>query len=530
MSKKIVFYATAFIASLIFSIVSFNDANAAEVNFSSEPTMSAISAEPVVYSTNNFDYTDGYFDSNPNSYALYRQDTYGVTSTSDVAKIHDNNLKTYVKAGASSGGEDTFFEIKLTTALSINAFYVSSYYAKIGFYDQNGTLIYTYANSTQSSKTGRYISFSSKSKVKYIKFYNAVDKGYWSYIYEFELFEKVSIYTPISDINAEITETTAKLTWEIPVGIESDLDHISLNDKNIKKVTSYTLDNLTPDTDYVAKFDLVFSDGVIVTTEYNFKTKKPEIPQNVYDLTATATHKSVELTWKSKESNVQYAIYRSKKSTFSLFNSSGGDKIATTKNLTYIDDKVSADTNYSYTVTSVKPEYDLESDGTTVTIKTDDKPKTPELDVTAPQKDKNGDWLIEWTEPNSGKVKVLIDDVLYKTVDASDLKIVIPNNKMVLDFWGNPKVTLVHVTEDGTEQTPVNPKDTDNPFGGNTNLAEKGLSSDNLLKYGVGLFTLIAMFVLLSLAFKVAHKLIKMKRGSIGGGDKYVTKSFDRRS
>jgi len=297
------------------------------------------------------------------------------------------------------------------------------------------------------------------------------------------------------------------------VGVRTDAD------------TSYKFSNLESETKYTyqvkGKFGDLFTDKVTV----NFTT--PEGDKEVTNLNATATAQEVSLVWKMPVyKNLDVArIYRQKEDTgmiarfFSFFAAeSKYEPIFETNGTTFKDLTVKADKEYTYKVTTVD-KLGNETDGKTVVIKT----KKMAVSGGGIETDENGDYVITWTSPTSGKIKVLVGGEQYAIVAASDKKIVIPKEKMKFDLFGKPDVKLVPVDDDGTEGEITKPgTGGSGGSGGGGGLGEivgggeisKILNPENVLKGGVQLLAVIGGFVLLGLAFRVVPKLVRMIRNA----------------
>ncbi len=136
------------------------------------------------------------------------------------------------------------------------------------------------------------------------------------------------------------------------------------------------------------------------------------------------------------------------------------------------------------------------------------------------EKDPNEDYVITWTNPITGKMKVLVGGKQYAIVPASDKKIVIPKDKMVFDLIGNPDVQLVPIDENGNEGIPSKPGGSGVGNGGGIGDIVGGgevgkvVNPENTLKGGVELLKVIGGFILLGLSFLVVPRLIKLIRNS----------------
>lgn len=241
--------------------------------------------------------------------------------------------------------------------------------------------------------------------------------------------------------------------------------------------------------------------------------------KEVSNLKAVATEKEVSLTWNMPSyQNLEFArIYRQKEGA-SMFarifkNESTYEPLFETNGTSFKDLTVKADTSYNYKVTTVDTK-GKETDGKIITVKT----KQTNVSGGGILKDENGDYLIKWTSPTTGKIKVLVGGVLYATVNAADQQIIIPKDKMKFDLIGNPDVQLIPVDENGNEGNPSKPGG-GGGIGDIVGGATVGdiLNPGNLLKIGMQLLALIGGFVLLGLAFRVVPKIVRMIRTAFTG-------------
>lgn len=284
-----------------------------------------------------------------------------------------------------------------------------------------------------------------------------------------------------------------------------------------QSIVSSTIKDLQSDTDYTFYVKYTFNGDVALNTTIKFRTLTPN--REVSNLVASSTAVEVNLKWKMPDyQNLDVArIYRQKNDAgmfAKMFRSASTyEPIFETNGTSFKDLTVKADTEYTYKVTTVDTS-DNETEGKTV------KTRTKKMSVSGggTEKDENGDYVITWTSPTTGKIKVLVGGKQYAIVSASDKKIVIPKSKMVFDIIGNPDVQLIPIDDDGNEGIPSKPggNGTGNGGGigdivGGGDLAEV-LNPENTIKNGVQLLAVVGAFVLLGLAFRVVPKLVKMIR------------------
>lgn len=193
---------------------------------------------------------------------------------------------------------------------------------------------------------------------------------------------------------------------------------------------------------------------------------------------------------------------------FSLFAVAHADDthklIFTTNGDFWIDHTVVQNSKYQYKISTVDTDNKV-SNGVLLDI------KTPELTIKDPvidgNKDNKDDFVISWSSPTKGKIKVLVGGKLYKEVDAAVGSITIPYKDMSFNIMGDPDVKLVPVDIDGTEGKTDKPKDVDE--------ITLDIKATDILSIGAGLFWLISAFVLIPLAFLIVPKIINLVRQSV---------------
>lgn len=238
--------------------------------------------------------------------------------------------------------------------------------------------------------------------------------------------------------------------------------------------------------------------------------------KEVSDLSATSSEKDVSLTWRMPDyKNLDFArVYRKKveKGMFArMFKPADTyEALFETNGNTFKDLTVKADTQYEYKVTTVDTKGN-ETNGKIISIKT----KQITVSGGGTEKDENGDYVITWTTPTTGKIKVLVGGKEYAIVPAEDKKIVIPKDKMKFDLIGLPDVKLIPIDEDGNEGVPSKPGGS----GGMGDVVGGGsvgeiINTANLLDVVMKLLFLISGFVLLALAFEVVPAFVKMIRAA----------------
>lgn len=332
----------------------------------------------------------------------------------------------------------------------------------------------------------------------------------------------------ISNLNAEPGENDVSFTYYLP--IDSDFSHLKVlrnNEVIAENVTTSTFidSELNPETTYEYRFISVDhkgneSSGVIksVTTDAEFIPLK-----DVTDVNVETNYNRVDLSWNLPKSTEFHHvnIYRDEvveepnflEKLFLGVAVSAADeptKIFETNGTYFNDLTVQPETTYEYKLTSESTTGD-ETEGVTVQAITLEEPE-PELDGGGYTEDENGDYLYKWTSPTNGQVKVLINGTEYKTVDASLKELLIPKEDMKYDFFGNPDVKLVPISESGKEGPAEKPEPADSA---SNNLNEPFTVKD-LIGTGVNLLWVVGPFLLFGLSFILAKKFVIMLLKSLG--------------
>lgn len=275
-----------------------------------------------------------------------------------------------------------------------------------------------------------------------------------------------------------------------------------------KATTVFQLNFLEPETEYTYFYSVTYKNGE--SSDYiafNFKTDLAD--REIINLKATAKYDEVALEWTMPKHSVEkVVIYRKKSGELKSFmkslfaDASGFTSLFETNGTSFKDLSVSADTQYTYKLTTV--ENANETRGKEVTI------KTPKIQAIGggTNPDGNGNYTVSWEKPIVGQMQVWIGGKLYKTVPAADKKIVIPAKDMKFDVIGNLDVKLVPITPDGKEGVPTSP----GAPGGSGGIGD--INVRKLLEVAVALLTIVGGFVLLGLAFRVVPKLIHTIRAA----------------
>lgn len=324
----------------------------------------------------------------------------------------------------------------------------------------------------------------------------------------------------VTDLTLTAAGSSVILSWTNPT--DEDFSHVRIYRNSVSLAnditdTTYTDDTIKTNVNYSYRVVTIDKKG----NQSNGVTGTIMVAgTNVYNVRAQAkSYDKVDISWKNpaREDFEIVTIYRKKKETgimpavFSLFtNDDNSDytQLFQTNGTIFNDMTVAADTAYTYKLTATLAD-DTVSDGVTVDVKT---PKSvvagggSELDA-----DTN-EYVITWTSPVVGQIKVLIANVEYAIVPAANKEIRIPAASMVLDFLGRPDVKLVPIDDSGKEGTPSTPGG--NGGGMGTIIGGSGadavLNAPNLLGGGVALLKLVGLFVILGLAFYLVNKLISL--------------------
>lgn len=273
-----------------------------------------------------------------------------------------------------------------------------------------------------------------------------------------------------------------------------------------KDATSYNFTNLNPNTSYAVKVVSKFIDGYSSTGQT--ATAKTTIPvEDVADLQADAKYDRVKLSWTRPNSEFfsHVKIYRKNVERKSFWDqlfgttavsaettSDGYTPMFETNGTYWTDLTVTPETTYSYKVTSVNIEGN-ESQGVTIETTTPSEP-VPVLAGVATTQNENGDYIVTWTSPAKGTVKLLIEGREYAQVDAATKQIVVRKEDMKTDFFGAYAATLIPIGEYGTKGQAVNVPS----LGGKIDFP---LSFQDFMETTISILAWVAPFILLSLVF-----------------------------
>lgn len=432
---------------------------------------------------------------NPSSFFGFNSD--------ELVKVTDNDLDSGVRFG--SAPYYLVYNLENPTDLS-HVFIKSSDYFVLYFYDPSGRQIgdYVRVRSTIGQKFNLNIL-----NVKSIKVH---PNSYGYTLFELDVYPQADTISPseVSDLVAtEIGSDYFSISWNNPedndfIGNEIYINNV-LKATLDKTQTSYTFSDLSPNTSYTVKvisFDNSnnYSNAVTIT----IKTLVPS-PKEVRDLKADTKYDRIKLSWIRPEDeffshvNIYRKVVEDESFFDQLFGSSSVSAATTSDGYTpmfetngtyWTDLTVDPDTTYSYKVTSENIE-GKESEGVTIEATTPPEP-LPTMNGVSTRQDENGDYVVTWTSPTTGKVKVLIDGNEYATIDAATQKIIIPKEDMKLNFFGGYDARLVPISEKGTEGKSVQV-----PVVGETKV-NPPFSFEEFMQTVISLLAWAAPFILLS--------------------------------
>lgn len=353
-----------------------------------------------------------------------------------------------------------------------------------------------------------------------------------------------------------ITDKSAEL---YVAALIPNYDHIYIYDKDDKLIHQqpitgmvayrHQLKDLQQDTSY--KYFVQVKHGSVLSDKLQIAFKTPRTETEVGNLQGRNEGESVVLSWINPTYNdfKWVKIYRKKEEEpapkakffgFGMMTASaaaGYNPMFKFDGQNWQDLTVEAATTYEYKVTTMDATESNETDGKTVKVKTlppkiggselaggEDKKNadgTPELDAEGnPIKE---DFVIKWSTPTKGKVKVMVGGQEYTTVQASQQQVTIPYSDMQYDGLGNPQVQLIPIADNGTTGQTAQPPP---PSGGTIgNVVGSGASAavnaNNLLQISLGLLAKVALFILLGMAFMLVPKLIRIIYYALTGKDSY---------
>lgn len=389
MIKKILFYVAAFAVSLVFA----SNVYAAEPVYDIKPSsIPLVSSEPTVFSY--ADYSDGLMDKK--KYVLSGE----IFPSYDFDLAFDNDLSTFTKIFGTKNKINIVFD----NNVDLRSYFIravpsesTDLTVRVWFhaFDENGNSLNKSSTSNLTSLIESYRDLKIDN-VKKIEVYTSSTIPI--NLYELEFFGSQIIYLPLTDFGIDVTDTTARINWKLPVS--SYLDHINVNGIDVGKSVSYLFKDLQPDTEYVFDFDAVYKDGTVVKTNYAFKTDKPKDiipPSEVTDFKGDSDKTFVDLSWSlpTDEDYEKLLLYRDNVLIKTL-----------TTETNYKDEKLNEDTTYKYKIITVDKTGN-KSEGKTITVltkftQTNLPPEQP-LGLTAKPLSKGV--KLSWKNPSSGSVK-----------------------------------------------------------------------------------------------------------------------------
>lgn len=430
--------------------------------------------------------------------------------TDSISNLYDNDINTGI-----SCANNTFVRITFDKPIKIK-------YAKIFQSTRGSRQSEFYVGQDGKKRLIRYLdskvenNISINSDVNYIEIRNPSTQ--WN-IMELEVYSDEYFYLPVESLSASISFDHVVLSWLNPNSIDFELVEVYENGvfkKNVLNPLNTTkIDQLKPNTDYAFKAIAVYKDGG-KSIERTVNVRTDDLPEDleleVINLKATTKHDRVDLSWTIANPEVlqHVNIYREeiKETETGLVNNllfgrtvkaSSKTKIFETNGTYFNDLTVKPESKYEYTLTT-QTTFGTESEGVSIMAVTKSIP-LPEIEGGGYEEQENGDYLFSWTSPTTGQVKVLIDGQEYKTVDASLKQILIPAADMKYDLLGNPKVSLVPISESGKEGKPKK------PGSGSIAGTELPFGPTELLKSTFGLLGVLGPFILLVLAIYLVPKI-----------------------
>ncbi|MGD6940955.1 hypothetical protein ACQCT6_02805 [Cytobacillus gottheilii] len=374
--------------------------------------------------------------------------------------------------------------------------------------------------------------------MKFVAIYNINDTAS-AQISEFDVFGETVReinHQEISKLSLDPSYDNVSISFSIPTDNPDFIGtRINRNGQLLttlgKNETKFIDTEVSADTNYTYEVKARYSDGHITPgMTKSIQTLSPPPPPkpagDVDNVVVKADYDRVNLSWHLPEQDHLHHvnIYRDTIAEESFFKNMFGGSVtyaASTPifetNGTYFNDlSVEPETKYEYTLKTESDE-GLESGGVTVQTKTPEEPQ-PVLEGGGFTETENGDFLYSWSEPTTGKVKILIDGKEYQTVDAALKEFLIPAADMKYDIWKNPKVSLQPISESGKEGTETKPPPGEGQSGSPVDNIKMPFTTKDAVSTGMILLTLVAPCVLLMLAFKFVPRMRNMIMSAFGKG------------
>lgn len=337
-------------------------------------------------------------------------------------------------------------------------------------------------------------------------------------------------FPPVEILNIKPNVENIEVTFKKPD--EAIAVDVWLNNQKLERVTtgSYTYQNLMPDTEYNLMFVNYYGDDNYgAAVRETVRTKKEEIGEIKDFIVKAESHKQVNLQWENPaQSNFQHVtIYRDeigeKKGLLSKLNlmivahANDSNKLFETNGTYFFDHSVAAATKYEYLVTTTDDE-GKESKGVSQTVTTPKKPN-PDPPISEMEKQENGDYLVTWTSPTEGKVKIKVGGKDYVIVDAKDGSFLIPGKDMVYNIFDQPQVEVIAIDLDGDESGGKKPGKPGSSGGDGGNGGGLGgvdpIDANDVLSGTMSFFKLLAPLIVLGLIIYLVPRLVKVIKGSI---------------
>lgn len=422
----------------------------------------------------------------------------------------DNNFTTNVSLSPANKAFDVLW-YKFD-----NPVYISEYRLKstsslyIIYYDENENVLYS-GNSVDFN--GNSVS-SNINNVSFVVLVNIFPTT--NYVYEFDVFGSTSLSdvtapSDVTDLSSITSDSEISLNFILPS--DADLSYVKIyqDDVLIKdnlNENNYTVTGLTNDTTYNFKVTTVDESGnessgsTVTATPQATVAEDTAPPKEVTNLSKASSDDYVTFTWTDPtDQDFDYVnVYQD------------GVFIGQSTTGTYYVTGLTADTSYSFNIKTVDTNGN-ESTGTSITVTTDSDP-LPTIEGVSTSQDTNDDYIISWTSPTSGTVKVLFEGVEYTSVSAVDGQVTIPEGDMNLDIMGNPDGELIAVSDSSIESELVSI-----PAINNSGFTTVSLpfSASDLLQTALSLLALFGPFILLALAIyyfePLKNLLVKAVRG-----------------
>jgi hypothetical protein len=343
----------------------------------------------------------------------------------------------------------------------------------------------------------------------------------------------------VTNLTGVQTHNSIRLTWTNPE--DQDFAKVRVYEDGVyrKSVTAAEgsnafFDNLNPETEYTFKVTSVDTTGnESLGTTIAVMTLPLPVVKDLKNVDANAKYDRVKLSWELPESeyfhhvNIYRKVIKEEsflKSLFSLgtihvsaADTADGYKPMFETNGTYWTDlTVEPDTGYEYKLTTENTD-SRESTGITVQVETPQEPK-PKIEEASFTPNENGDYVVSWSDPTTGNVKIKVGGKEYKTVPSSLKTYTIPKSDLTYTSIGDPDITIQPVTERGTEGDVVSSPKTNLPF-----------TAKDLVESGNGLLWLIGPFLLLALALLLVPKFRALILAAFSGKGKSID-TKERRS